>query len=269
METVVNGCRAGVYGPHITLIHYAAKGFAEVLFKPVAYNSRPNYTLCGEQTPGINNMPFAVKPKQTVLFTGDSITDRGRRMEFAPLGNGYVKMVSDLIKAKYPKLQIDVINTGVSGDTACHMFHRWSDDVIRHQPDWLSIMIGINDVHRWRADPTLDEFSPDGYFKYYDAVVSRAVKETKAKIILLDPFYISNDRAADSGRSLILHHLPKYHKIVASLAAQHKTRHVKLHAVFAKLLQHNPPDRFCPEPIHPHESGHLVMAYQWLSAMGW
>ena len=37
-----------------------------------------------------------------VLFIGDSITDCGRRDEHAPLGNGYVSRIAELITAKYP-----------------------------------------------------------------------------------------------------------------------------------------------------------------------
>jgi hypothetical protein len=42
-------------------------------------------------------MSFLVQDGQTVVFIGDSITDCGRRDVAAPLGNGYVKFIADLI----------------------------------------------------------------------------------------------------------------------------------------------------------------------------
>ncbi len=83
-------------------------------------------------------MPFAIQPGQTVLFTGDSITDCGRRGDDRPLGAGYVRMAVDLINARYPDNGCRFINTGIGGNIVRDLFDRWTDDCIRHQPDWLS-----------------------------------------------------------------------------------------------------------------------------------
>jgi len=45
-------------------------------------------------------MGFKIKSGEKFIFIGDSITDCGRRAEFAPLGNGYVFMVVNLATAK-------------------------------------------------------------------------------------------------------------------------------------------------------------------------
>lgn len=214
-------------------------------------------------------MPFAIKPKQTLLFVGDSITDCGRRGAEAPLGHGYARMINDLIAARYPSHQLKVINTGIGGNTVRDMMNRWTDDVIRHQPDWLSIKIGINDIHRWLRQVPDAAVTPDEFAQMYDTILARVAKETKAKVILVDPFYISTDRDPTSFRSLVLEHLPSYIKTVERMSKKYKTRRVKTHDAFATLLKHNVPDRFCPEPVHPNPAGHLVIAHEWLKAMGW
>lgn len=213
-------------------------------------------------------MTFAIKPGQKVLFIGDSITDCGRRNDFAPIGNGYVRQVRDLITARYPSLELTILNTGIGGNTVRDLRDRWTDDCIRHQPDWLSVKIGINDLHRWLRKGE-GFVTPEEFADLYDEILSRAKKETDAKLILIDPFYISTDRAVDSHRARVLQHLPLYLKTVERMARKYKARHVRTHKLFGAQLKRQLPDRFCPEPVHPNLSGHLVIAHGWLEAMGW
>ena len=91
-------------------------------------------------------MSFRIKSGERFVFIGDSITDCGRRMEFAPLGNGYVSMVVNLVTAKYPERRIRWINKGISGDTVQGLVERWTEDVVNEEPNWVSIAIGINNV---------------------------------------------------------------------------------------------------------------------------
>lgn len=35
---------------------------------------------------------------------------------------------------------------------------------------------------------------------------------------------------------------------------------VRTHEMFRKLIRHQRPDVFCPEPVHPNHTGHLAMA---------
>lgn len=214
-------------------------------------------------------MPFVVKPGQTVLFIGDSITDCGRRAAEAPLGAGYVRQARDLMLARYPKHKVNVINKGIGGNTVRDLANRWSDDVIPFKPDWLSVKIGINDLHTWlRNDPDRG-VSPEQFAELYDHILTRTRKETKAKLILMDPFYISNDRDPMSFRCEVLKQLPKYIKVVEKMASKHKARRVKTHQLYTEAIKYCPADQLAPEPVHPYPGGHLIMAHGWLKAMGW
>jgi len=213
-------------------------------------------------------MPFAIKPKQTVLFIGDSITDCGRRAAAAPLGNGYVQQVRDLIVAKYPKHQLNIINKGIGGNTVEDLYNRWSDDVTPFKPDWISIKIGINDLHQ-HMRKNERAVSPEKYEQLYDQIITRAKKETKSKVVLVDPFYISTDRRPTSERHTVSKLLKSYLRVVDRLAKRHKTKRVKTHDAYQTLLKFYPADQFCPEPVHPYPSGHLVIATEWLKAVGW
>jgi lysophospholipase L1-like esterase len=212
-------------------------------------------------------MSLVIPAGSTVLFTGDSITDSDRRGASAPLGNGYVSMVADLVLAKYPEHDLRLINTGISGNNIRDLFDRWTDDVIRLQPDWLSIMIGINDINAWLSKTPGRSVSPEEYAELYLKNLERVKSETSAKIILIDSFYISTDHGSESYRSRILRHLPTYLETVSKMVEKFGTFHVRYHDMFQHLLKKNAPDRFCPEPVHPNRSGHLLMAYEWLRVL--
>ena len=214
-------------------------------------------------------MDLMLEAGQTVLFTGDSITDCGRRGPDAPLGSGYVRSAVDLLTCRYPQRRLTCINTGISGNTIRDLFTRCGDDVIAHQPDWLSVMIGINDLWRWLTNQGAAAVAPAEYAELYAQLLTRVRQETSAKLILMDPFYISTDQGADSEQGAMLARLPRYLATVQRMAEEYSAVHVRTHEVFQTLLGHYGPERFCPEPVHPHAGGHTAIACAWLEAVGW
>lgn len=212
-------------------------------------------------------MALKIKNGETLLFIGDSITDCGRRAENAPLGNGYVKLFNDMAAIREPAKKIHIINKGIGGDTVKGMQNRWADDVLRHKPDWLSVKIGINDLHGYmRRNP--DCISPENFLSCYDDILAQTKKKLPAcKILLIAPFYISTSRSKTSVRSQVLKLLPQYLAVVEQLSAKYKTPLVETHKLFTKLLKYNEPDTFCQEPIHPNLTGHMVIAEALYSAL--
>jgi len=103
-----------------------------------------------------------IEPKTKLLMIGDSITDVGRARPIGEgrndeLGKGYVSFVDALLNSVYPQAAIRVINMGISGNTVRDLKARWQTDVLNLKPDWLSIMIGINDVWRQFDSPKQTE----------------------------------------------------------------------------------------------------------------
>jgi len=211
---------------------------------------------------------FLFENGQTVLFIGDSITDCGRRGDHFPLGSGYVKVLVDLVTARYPERKVRFINEGIGGNTVLDLRHRWHDDVLVHRPDWLSIKIGINDLAR-SLDLRPESVPPDRYEQLYRECLEMARQQTKARLIMIDPFYISTDRESGSRRSQFLQLLPEYLAVVERLATEYGALHVRTHDAFQEQLRHRPVDTFCPEPVHPNLSGHTVIAHAVLRALGW
>jgi lysophospholipase L1-like esterase len=201
----------------------------------------------------------------TVLFIGDSITDCGRSGAAPPFGDGYVSLFIDLVTARYPERSYQFINRGIGGNTVLDLRNRWQEDVIRHQPDWLSVKIGINDLHRYLAGE--EAFSPERYREDYQVILDEAMQQTPARLILIDPFYLSVDGDGDPFRRHVLDLLPCYLEVVADLADQYQALHVYTHAMFARQLQYRPSSTFCPEPVHPNRTGHLLIAMELLRVL--
>jgi hypothetical protein len=54
----------------------------------------------------------------SIVFIGDSITDADRDLPaYQPFGYGYVHFVANMLLARYPQLNMAIINTGMAGDT--------------------------------------------------------------------------------------------------------------------------------------------------------
>ena len=216
-----------------------------------------------------NESSFEVQDGQRLVFIGDSITDCGRRDVAPPLGEGYVKLAVDLITAKYPQRKINFINRGINADVAPGLRDRWSMDVLDHRPDWVSVMVGINDLHR-RFSPDLREHIPvDKYREAYLELLTLTKEKTNARIILMDPFFICDKVTPFSQQAAVLDNLPEFIAVVHEMAEMFETLHVPTHEIFQKQLRFRPAETFCPEPVHPNSIGHMVIANAWLETIGW
>jgi lysophospholipase L1-like esterase len=198
---------------------------------------------------------------QKVVLIGDSITDCGRRGQSAPLGEGYVSMLRDLVLWGWPERDITWVNKGIGGDRVTDLQSRWEDDVIREAPDWLSVEVGINDLHSHLGDPG-NGVSPARFRNTYHEILTRAREKTTAGLVLIAPFYISSD---DGSRVLEL--LPEYTSVVEALAGAFGARLVSLQPMFERQLEYRPPGDFCPEPVHPNRTGHLLIAQEILHVL--
>jgi len=201
---------------------------------------------------------------QKVLFVGDSITDCGRREWARPYGDGYVTLVRSLIIARYPELGLTFTNMGVGGDTVRDLATRWERDVLAERPDWLSVMIGINDV--WAA---FEGDAPDRAVPLaeYDATLRgllvRATEATGARLILAQPYMIEPDRSRPMRKAM-----DAYGDAVRQIASEYGAILVPVQAAFDAVLAHTTPADWASDQIHPNQPGHAVIALAFLQACG-
>nr|4OAO_A Chain A, Acetyl xylan esterase [Geobacillus stearothermophilus]4OAO_B Chain B, Acetyl xylan esterase [Geobacillus stearothermophilus] len=206
---------------------------------------------------------------EKLLFIGDSITDCGRARpegegSFGALGTGYVAYVVGLLQAVYPELGIAVVNKGISGNTVRDLKARWEEDVIAQKPDWVSIMIGINDVWRQYDLPFMKE--KHVYLDEYEATLRSLVLETKPLvkgIILMTPFYIEGNEQDPMRRTM-----DQYGRVVKQIAEETNSLFVDTQAAFNEVLKTLYPAALAWDRVHPSVAGHMILARAFLREIG-
>ena len=137
----------------------------------------------------------------TVLFIGDSISDYERKR---PVGEGlrnawgtsYVACAGALLGSVYPELALRVINMGVSGNQTRDLIARWQTDVMDLHPDWVCMLIGINDVWRQFDQPQMPETHvlPDEYARNYESLIQRTLPHVKG-MVLMTPYFMEPNQS--------------------------------------------------------------------------
>jgi len=132
--------------------------------------------------------------------------------------------------------------------------------VLVHNPGWLAIKIGINDVHKTLRQNGAP-IPPTVFRNAYNHILSRTKTALpKCELLLIEPFYISLEEDKESFRKSVLDAIPEYIEVVREMSKKYKTRLVKTHGMFQTLLKHHDSDAFCPEPVHPYLLGHMAIA---------
>ena len=205
----------------------------------------------------------------TLLFIGDSISDYDRKRPvgeglFNGWGTSYVANVGALLGCMYPEMGIRVKNVGISGNQVRDLDARWQTDVLDQKPDWVSVLIGINDVWRQFDSPLLTEQHVP--IEEYEATYEKLILETlpTAKgMILMTPFFMEPNKQ-DSMRAM----MDKYGAVVKKLAEKYNLVFVDLQAAWDKLFEYMHPCNIAWDRIHPNQTGCMYIAKQFLSAVG-
>ncbi len=211
-------------------------------------------------------------PQHTKLvMIGDSITDCNRALPIGEgkgdaLGNGYASIVNALIAATDPTSDIRIVNMGVSGDTVRDLKARWRTDVLDLAPQWLSVMIGINDIARHFNRRQLPELhvSVEEYERTLDELIASAVRTGVQGIILLAPFFVEND-PEDRIRRMTA----QYGEAMKRIAERYGAVFVDTQAAFDRFLEHHYSMEIALDRIHPTQVGHMIIARAWLQAVGY
>ncbi|MEI6078363.1 MAG: SGNH/GDSL hydrolase family protein [Verrucomicrobiota bacterium] len=217
-------------------------------FSPVAAPAQPGLYL---------------KPNDRLAIIGDSITEQKM----------YSRIIETYLTVCVPELKVTVRQFGWGGETAEGFLHRMTNDCLRFQPTIATLCYGMND-HRYRA---YDEPNGQWYSNNYSAVV-RSLKSISARVVLGSPGCVgkvprwaSDTNAPLEDLNLNLCHL---RNIDIAIAAQQQTRFADvfwpmLTAGYEARQRYGDGYALCGgDGVHPGWSGHLIMAYAFLKAMG-
>lgn len=204
-----------------------------------------------------------------ILFIGDSISDYERTRPvgeglFNAWGRSYVADVGSLLGCMYPEMHLRIVNMGISGNQCRDLEARWQTDVFDQNPDWVSVLIGINDVWRQFDSPEIKEqhVSPEDFRTCYERLIKSTLPRVKG-MILMTPYFMEPNRDDPMRRRM-----DEYGAITKELAEKYHLTLVDLQSGWDKLFQHMHPMNIAWDRVHPNQIGCMYIAKQFLSAIG-
>ncbi|NUM75549.1 G-D-S-L family lipolytic protein [candidate division KSB1 bacterium] len=191
------------------------------------------------------------KPVRVVFF-GDSITELGVQP------GGYIDRMRNTLKEKNAT-NFQLIGAGISGNKVYDLFLRLEDDVLRQQPDWVFIYVGVNDV--WHKKMHGTGTDPDKFEKFYIALI-RKMQAQGIQVALCTPAVIGEKTA---GKNELDADLDKFAQIIRKLSAQYGLPLCDLRRIFLEHLAHvNKENKekgiLTNDGVHLNEAGNQLVA---------
>lgn len=126
--------------------------------------------------------------KPTIAFIGDSVTQgcfdiyndsEGKCDTFFEQEYAYHRYVARILAMLYPKVPVNIINAGLSGDNVLHGAERLERDVLCYKPDLTVVCFGLNDCAR----------GDDGLELFYNSLteIFTKLKEIGSEVIFMTP----------------------------------------------------------------------------------
>ena len=207
---------------------------------------------------------------KTILFQGDSITDCGRsRDDNAQVGTGYALLVKSQLGFEYPN-EYQFYNRGISGNRIVDVYARIKADIINLKPDYMSMLIGVNDVwHEIMYNNGVDE---DKFEKIYSMLIEE-IKEAlpELKIMILEPFCLKgvatdNTETQPDKWERFDSEVKKRAAKAKLIAEKYGLVFVELQNKFDELTQQAEETYWLRDGVHPTPMGHEMIKREWIKA---
>lgn len=153
----------------------------------------------------------------------------------------------DLLGARPSLVEFRFINHGVNGDLAWNGLERL-DRVIAERPDFVTILIGTNDVNATMSERNLLRYKAFNHLPteptltWYecnlDTIVKRLKQETRARLALLSLAVIGEDLEHEANRKVVL-----YNDAIRRVARQESIAYLPLHERMVAYLREHEGDR--------------------------
>ena len=206
-----------------------------------------------------------------ILFQGDSITYCIRVRESENYrGSGYATMVSGVLGAQAP-YQYTFYNRGISGNRVVDLYARIRIDMINLKPDYISILVGINDV--WHENSRQNGVDAEKFELVYNLMLEELKRDLPGvKIMLLEPFVLPGSATCSNeenpGRWEFFSKETKLRReATRRVAEKHNILFVPLQEMFDKANADAPADGYwLIDGVHPSAAGHELIKNAWLEA---
>ena len=201
--------------------------------------------------------------EKVILFQGDSITDcgRSREVDFA-MGNGYATFVGGALAAAEP-YAYRFYNRGISGNRVVDLYARIKIDMINLKPDYMSILIGVNDVWHDKKDWENGVCAPK--FKKIYRMLLEEVHEAlpQIKIMLMEPFVLKGSATEDSF-DWFAKEVGLRAEITKELASEFNLPFIPLQQELNQLAELTPESYWLIDGVHPTPFFHQYLSNKWL-----
>lgn len=201
---------------------------------------------------------------KTILFQGDSITDVGRnRANPASLGEGYPNFVAGRLGLQYPGAY-EFLNRGISGNRIVDLYARMKCDILNLNPDYMSILIGVNDV--WHEKDWHNGVSAPKFKKVYRMLLEE-VREARPemRIMLMEPFVLSGP-ATETALDWFREEVGLRAEAVRELAGELQLPFLPLQQDLNDLAEKAPTTYWLADGVHPTVYFHQYLADKWMEA---
>ncbi len=209
--------------------------------------------------------------RKVVLFQGDSITDchRDREVDFYS-GTGYATMVMGELGYEMPG-KYDFYNRGISGNRIVDVYARIKMDIINLKPDYMSLLIGVNDV--WHElGGKHNGVAADKFEKVYCMLIEEILEALPdIKIMILEPFVLEGTATvptdAEPDRLEIFKtEVRKRAEIARKVASKYHLTFVPLQDKFDEACEKADPSYWLIDGVHPTAKGHWIIRKEWMNA---
>lgn len=204
-----------------------------------------------------------------VLFQGDSITDAGRSREAdANVGRGYPHLVKAQMGFNEP-LKYNFINRGISGNRIVDVYARIKLDIINLAPDFMSILIGVNDV--WHEFSRQNGVDADKFEKIYCMLIEE-IKQAlpDVKLLIIEPFALrgsATEATLEDGSEKydkFRYETEKRAQAARRVAEKYQLDFMPLQQKLDEMAEKTCPEFWLSDGVHPTEAGHALIAQLWM-----
>ena len=201
---------------------------------------------------------------KTILFQGDSITDASRNRETTvpnwAMGYGYATAVSAILGEHG---EYDFYNRGIGGNRIVDVYARIRADIINLNPDYMSLLIGVNDV--WH-----DDFGNGIDTEKFEKLYRMLLDEVKAalpriRIMLLGAF-VTEGSEMEGRYETFRAAVAERAEATRRIAKDYNLPFVDLQAEFDAACKIAPATYWTYEGVHPTSQGHGIITRAWLKA---
>ncbi len=158
------------------------------------------------------------------------------------------------------------VNRAVSGDRSVSLYERIKADILNVKPDYISILIGVNDVwHELSDNP--NGVSDEKYFRVYSMLIEEIKEELPdVKIFILEPFVLKAS-ATEGSWDYFRSEVEKRAASAKRIAEKYGLIFIPLQEKFDKAATLAEPSFWLADGVHPAPAGHELIKRELLKAL--